>query len=286
MSDEPERSLEQLVGDLERLEGVVADWEDGPRNTVEAIRRTLEAIQAEAFRRLIRRVKEDPGGLEALKQAVGDPWVRNVLTYHGLLRQPAPSIEQQVEAALESVRPMLAEHSGNVELVAVEGSEVKVQLIGTCDGCAFSDATLQHGIEKAIKDAVPTIERVTAVASAGPKLVQVKTKPTSSPFTRPWIDVAAQAEVRTRRVMAVDLDQLSVLLATTAAGEIKAFPNACTHLGMPLDGGDVEGDVLTCRYHGFQYQLSTGECLTAPDVALRRIPVRVEGERVLLQVET
>ena len=285
---DPERTLEQLVGDLERLEGVAAGWDDAQRGTLTALRTTIEAIQAEAFRRMIRVIKEDPGGFEALKASAEDPWVRNVLTYHGILRAPAepppPTLESRVEAALESVRPMLAGHEGNVELVAVEGSVVKVRLVGSCDGCAFSDATLQQGIETAIKAAVPEIETVQAVASAGPKLVQVRrTQPDASPFDRPWVDAIALNDVPHGSVTAVELDSGSVLFTRLADGTVRAYPNACTHLGMPLDNGEVAGGVLTCRYHGFTYQLSSGECLTAPDVALRRLPTRIEGGRVEVQ---
>ena len=65
---------------------------------------------------------------------------------------------------------------------------------------------------------------------------------------------------------------------------MQAYPNACTHLGMPLHDGELRDGVLTCRYHGFRYRLATGECLTAPDVQLPRYPVRVESGRVLVQV--
>lgn len=284
MSDTPERSLEQLVGDLERLEAITDHWDPHQKHTAQAIRHTVEAIQCEAFRRLIRVVKQEPGGLDGLRNAVDDPWVQGVLHYHGLLRAPAPSIEDQVEQALVSIRPLLVQHDGNVELVAVEGSEVRVRLLGTCDGCAFSDATLHQGIEKAVKDAVPSIERVIAVAHPQPKLVQLRTSPTASPFAGLWTDAAAYADVPVGGVLAAELERASVLLTATTRGDVIAYPNACTHLGMPLDGGTIEQGVLTCPYHGFTYRLATGECLTAPDIALQRYAVRIEHDRVLVNL--
>ncbi|MEM1028752.1 MAG: NifU family protein [Myxococcota bacterium] len=282
-----ERSLEQLVADLERLEQVTVAWDDGPRGTLMAMRQTLEAIQAEAFRRLIRTVKEEPGGMAGLRRAVDDPWVLNVLSYHGLLRRPEPSIEERVEAALESVRPMLAQHDGNVELVEVVGAEARVRLVGSCDGCAFQDATLQDGIASAVTAAVPEIERVTPVAPSVPKLVQIKrgdgSEIVASPFRRPWHDAADADMVPEGGIVAIELDAASVLL-TKHRGEVKAYPNACTHLGMPLDGGEVENGVLRCPYHAFEYRLASGECLTAPDIALVSYPTRVENGRVQVQV--
>ena len=279
-----ERSLEALVRDLENLEQIVAGWDENQRATVEALRKTIEDIQAGAFKRLIRTVKESPEGLAALKTAVQtEPWVFQVLSFHGLLRPPEKTIEDRVQDALASVRPMLAEHDGDVELVGViEPDEVQIKLLGTCDGCNFSDDTLRLGIEKAIFDAVPAIEKVTVVQRKT-DLVQLGKGPKESPFARPWEDAGALREVPSDGVLSVELSKASVLL-TTSGGEIRAYPNACAHLGMPLDGGPVKDGVLTCRFHGFAYLLATGECLTAPEIQLPRYPVKVEAGRVLVQV--
>jgi Fe-S cluster biogenesis protein NfuA len=49
-----------------------------------------------------------------------------------------------------------------VELVGVEDGVVKVRLRGACAGCPMSQMTLQMGIEKKLKAAVPGIKRVEA----------------------------------------------------------------------------------------------------------------------------
>ena len=51
-------------------------------------------------------------------------------------------------------------------------------------------------------------------------------------------------------------------------------------MGMPLDGGEIDGGLITCPYHGFRYSLESGECLTAPEVQLQPHAVRVVGERI------
>ena len=84
-------------------------------------------------------------------------------------------------------------------------------------------------------------------------------------------------------VGAVELARASVLL-TRLAGEVKAYPNACAHLGMPLEMAEVSDGVLTCSYHGFRFRLDTGECLTAPEIALPSLAVRVERGRVQVRV--
>jgi len=278
-----ERGFEQLAEDLDRLEAITATWPAEHKATVEAIRRTLEAIQAGAFRSLIRTIKEEPGGLEALKKAVGDEWVRGVLTFHGLLRRPEPSPEERVEQALASVRPMLAQHAGDVHLVEiVDGVEVRIRLEGSCDGCTHSDITVRQGIETAIKEALPEVERVKVVdGRRGDALVQLPGVG-SSPFARPWQD-AGPADLAEHQLRAVELAKISVLV-TMHEGEPRAYRNACAHLGMPLDDGKVEQGILTCAYHGFQFLMESGECITPPTVPLPKFPARIEGGLSVVQV--
>ena len=70
----------------------------------------------------------------------------------------------EVEKILaEQVRPHLEADGGNIELVGVEGNVVKVKLTGACGSCPMSRMTLQHGVERALKKALPEVEAVEAV---------------------------------------------------------------------------------------------------------------------------
>ena len=74
-------------------------------------------------------------------------------------------MKEQVEAALEKVRPALQRDGGDVELVEVtEEGVVKVRLQGACQGCPMAQMTLQMGIERVIKEMVPDVKTVEAVA--------------------------------------------------------------------------------------------------------------------------
>lgn len=72
-------------------------------------------------------------------------------------------MKEQVEKALAKIRPMLQRDGGNVDLVDVEGSVVKVRLTGACHGCPMSQMTLKAGIERVIKQEVPEVTEVVAV---------------------------------------------------------------------------------------------------------------------------
>lgn len=74
-------------------------------------------------------------------------------------------MKEKVEAALEEVRPALQRDGGDVELVEVtEDGIVKVRLQGACKGCPMAQMTLQMGIERVLKEKIPEITSVQAVA--------------------------------------------------------------------------------------------------------------------------
>ncbi|MDY6953222.1 MAG: NifU family protein [Thermodesulfobacteriota bacterium] len=72
-------------------------------------------------------------------------------------------MKEAVQAVIDKIRPMLQADGGDVELVAVDDSVVKVRLQGACKGCPMSQVTLKNGIEKYIKREVPQVDRVEAV---------------------------------------------------------------------------------------------------------------------------
>ncbi len=73
-------------------------------------------------------------------------------------------MKEQVEAALNKIRPSLQADGGNVELVEVtEEGVVKVKLMGACAGCPMSQMTLKAGIERLLKQEVPAVKEVVAV---------------------------------------------------------------------------------------------------------------------------
>ncbi|NMB10745.1 MAG: NifU family protein [Firmicutes bacterium] len=72
-------------------------------------------------------------------------------------------MEEQVKKVLDQIRPQLQADGGDVKLVAVEDGIVKVQLQGACAGCPMSTLTLKNGIERILKESIPTVKEVRAV---------------------------------------------------------------------------------------------------------------------------
>jgi len=73
-------------------------------------------------------------------------------------------MKEKVEQALNKIRPALQADGGDVQLVSVdEDGIVKVRLQGACYGCPMSQLTLQHGIERNLKEMVPEVKGVVAI---------------------------------------------------------------------------------------------------------------------------
>jgi Fe/S biogenesis protein NfuA len=73
-------------------------------------------------------------------------------------------VAQRVLQVLErQINPSIAAHGGRAELVAVEEGVAYLRLGGGCQGCGMATVTLSQGIEVAIRDSVPEIERVADV---------------------------------------------------------------------------------------------------------------------------
>jgi nitrite reductase/ring-hydroxylating ferredoxin subunit len=69
-------------------------------------------------------------------------------------------------------------------------------------------------------------------------------------------------------------------------GVFYALDNTCLHRGGPVGDGDLEGRIVTCPWHGFQYDVTTGRNVFDPEVGIEAFAVRVEGGDVIVGLRT
>jgi Fe-S cluster biogenesis protein NfuA len=167
----------------ERIDTLIAASAAGgvvARERAEELVRLVANLYGAGLERLLNLVHEQGHLVDGVLDALaGDDLVASLLLVHGL--HPY-GLETRVEQALESVRPYLGSHGGDVELLDVtDDGVVRLRLLGSCDGCASSSVTLRLAVESAIEAAAPeitTIEVVTAAEKAAPVI------PVSSLFSR------------------------------------------------------------------------------------------------------
>jgi Fe-S cluster biogenesis protein NfuA len=81
------------------------------------------------------------------------------------LSKRSMTMRQEVQEALDIVRPQLQADGGDAELVDVtDEGVVKLRLTGACGGCPMSQMTLKMGIERILKEKVPSVKSVEAVS--------------------------------------------------------------------------------------------------------------------------
>ena len=144
------RRIEEMIGGLDGL------LEPDARVRVQELVSLLLDVHGEGLGRLVDRLADE--GPSILDEVARDEVVGGLLLLHGLHPQ---DLETRVRAALDRVRPQLATHGGNVELVSVdERGVLRVRLEGACHGCPSSAATLRTTIEEAIYSAAPEVEEI------------------------------------------------------------------------------------------------------------------------------
>jgi len=72
-------------------------------------------------------------------------------------------MRENIEKALEMIRPALRADGGDIELIDVVDGVVKVRLTGACGGCPMSQMTLKMGVERVLKQQVPEVKSVETV---------------------------------------------------------------------------------------------------------------------------
>jgi nitrite reductase/ring-hydroxylating ferredoxin subunit len=66
-------------------------------------------------------------------------------------------------------------------------------------------------------------------------------------------------------------------------GEFFATANACPHHGAPLTDGELSGHVITCDWHGWQFDVRNGRCLTVSE-SIATYPVLIEDGLIKIEV--
>jgi nitrite reductase/ring-hydroxylating ferredoxin subunit/Fe-S cluster biogenesis protein NfuA len=275
--------LEELITEINRFEAIIAEWDESQRCVAVGLKTAIEALHKAALSSLIKTVKQE--NISALRQAVSDEVVYAVLLYHELVKPP---LAERLQIALAEIRPSLQSHHGDIEIVAMKPPDtVEVRLIGSCSNCPTSTLTLSQGVEQAIKKHCPEIKKVIAVNSNATTTNTINTTTFISPFPLPtesyWLKVASLDQIPPSGLLAVEVANKSLILYRQNS-EITCYDNACSHLGQPLTKGKIENTVLTCPSHGFQYQLTTGQCLTIPDVSLQSYEVKIKENKIFVKI--
>lgn len=98
-----------------------------------------------------------------------------------------------------------------------------------------------------------------------------------------FVKVAKRSEVPSNTGRQVEAKGKEIALFNVE-GKIYAIAHVCPHQGGPLAEGGTDGAVVTCPWHGWSFDVKTGECTFNPTVKQQTFKVKEEGEDVFVEV--
>jgi Fe-S cluster biogenesis protein NfuA/nitrite reductase/ring-hydroxylating ferredoxin subunit len=287
--------IEALI-DASASGGVVA------RERAEELVRLVADLYGAGLERVLD-IMYDRGHLDddALAALAADELVSSLLLVHGL--HPY-DVTTRVENALESVRPYLGSHGGDVELLDVtEDGVVRLRLLGSCDGCPSSSVTLTLAVEGAVEAAAPEITTIEVETSDGADgsgngpLISVdslrsRLDPAEADAAGAWEPAPLVAELEPGEVGGFTVAEVPVLACRIQA-DLFVFRDHCPRCTSRMAGATLErrlgypvGDGVlrcpTCRSH---YDVRrAGACLDADGEHLAPLPLLIRDGVVSVAV--
>lgn len=99
-----------------------------------------------------------------------------------------------------------------------------------------------------------------------------------------FVRVAAIADVKPGHGIVAEANG-KTLAVFNVDGMIHAINNTCCHREGPLGEGELEGEIVTCPWHGWRFNVTTGACQNNPSAKVEAYQVKVEGEDVKVLLE-
>lgn len=169
--------LSRLLDRLEELLAQAEAFEPHVREQVFELLDGVDALHRLGITRLAAVLGDE--GVERVRRA--DPAADWLLSAYGV----GVNDVEAASAALDTIRPYIHEHGGEVEVLGVENGVVRVKLTGACSGCTASSVTLREGVEEALRNGLPGFvatdvapdEATHSHPPPGPTLLQIQPRP-------------------------------------------------------------------------------------------------------------
>ena len=254
--DRPEALLERVQELQDRLDSV---GDSTTRNLAEELVSAVVQMYGAGLEGILERLLA--GGEAGEQIAVSlteDPFLATLLLIHDL--HPVP-LEARVQEALDSVRPYMESHGGNVELLSLENGIARIHLRGSCSDCSASAVTLELAIKQALEQAAPDLEGLEVegvapqtmdgqglpmVTGSAPSGMELPVVMSGSPPAPSWFDVESMGELADGQVVPVAVAGNELMIANVD-GTLLAYRDTCAGCGASLHDGDLRSGALSCR---------------------------------------
>lgn len=96
-----------------------------------------------------------------------------------------------------------------------------------------------------------------------------------------FVKVASVSEIGSGSAKKVEVNGKEIAIFNIN-GQFFAIDEMCPHRGGPLSEGSVEDKTVTCPFHGWQFDVTSGDCFTNPAANINKYSVKIEGNDVLV----
>jgi Fe-S cluster biogenesis protein NfuA/nitrite reductase/ring-hydroxylating ferredoxin subunit len=290
--------VEELTAEVDRIEDPHA------RRTAEELLGAVMDLYGEGLSRITTILDDEDGGVDEVKQRMADDGiVASLMLIHDLY---PVSIEDRVAEALDSVRPYMESHGGNVELISLEDGVASIRLAGSCDGCAASSSTLELAIKTALDEHAPDLTSIhvegleqdllnpiTVSGAALPMADMPDNTPAAPGNGAPvdasgltagpaWHGLDGAVDGLLEGVMVgVEVDNNKLIVARVE-GSLLAYMDSCPDCSSELSGGELSEGVLACPSCSRSYFLPrAGRSMDDERLQLGPVPLlESQGEEV------
>jgi len=98
-----------------------------------------------------------------------------------------------------------------------------------------------------------------------------------------FLRVAKKDEVPAGTIREFAIEGKAVAVANVD-GNLFAINNVCLHRGGPLGEGELARQIVTCPWHGWKYDVTTGRLSNNPAVGVERFPIEVRGDDIFIDI--
>ena len=287
----------ELLDRVQELTAAVDELPDArARALAQELVATVIAMYGDGLRRIMETITDArEAGATILDELANDGAVASLLLIHDLY---PVGLRERVVEALDTVRPYMESHGGNVELVSLEDGVARLVLQGSCNGCAASRATLELAIKQALEEHAPDlagleVEGVTAAepappetlgavlpmaAAGGLELPVVHSAPTEPmPPAAHWVGLEPARRPSAGTLRSMQVDGVELLLADVD-GTLLAYVDECASCGAPLGNASLRGGMLGCAECGCEFDLPrAGRAAGGEPLQLRPVPLLEAG---------
>jgi Fe-S cluster biogenesis protein NfuA/nitrite reductase/ring-hydroxylating ferredoxin subunit len=259
---------DQLIARVQELTGRLEDLEDDTcRDLAEELTGAVVQMYGAGLERIVELIDEETRG-----RLAADELVAGLLMIHDLY--PVP-IEERVVAALETVRPYMESHGGNVELLGVEDGIARLRLEGSCKSCRASSSTLELAVRQALQEHAPDllgmdVEGVVEDEVSGIPLPTLNGAPSWHTLQIDPPDLLTVTHIHQTSLVVANVD-----------GTLLAYRNSCASCNSDFAAGVLDGGALSCPRCGRRYFLpQAGRSMDDDHLQLQPIPLLREAEEI------